>query len=255
MTQQEFMIDDDGIRLHCKLDVPDTENGAERLILLFPGFSGDMEEPQIISAKDAMNEAGFAVLRSELYGHGKSGGTFKEHTLLKWLDNAIAVTDYARKLPSVRELHVCGHSQGGLLGILLAAVKPDVFSSMILLSPAVTIPYDAKRGMMLGQSFDPDHIPETIGVWYDMELSGNYARIAKLIDVEAAASAYHGPTVIIHGEQDETVPFQASKRILHCFNDAELIPVEGAMHCYEEKLDVLKQCVKEFLIRQKKTED
>ena len=35
----------------------------------------------------AMNDAGVCVLRAEMYGHGKSGGRFHDHTLYKWITN------------------------------------------------------------------------------------------------------------------------------------------------------------------------
>ena len=99
---KEFYITDDRIRLHAKLETPD---GREKcpLILLFHGFTGDMEEAHIVGVKDAMLESGCAVLIVELYGHGKSEGEFKDHTLFKWFSNAMcAVCDgplHLRALP------------------------------------------------------------------------------------------------------------------------------------------------------------
>ena len=81
---KEFYITDDGIQLHAKLDMP--------------------EERHITAVSSAMNEIGFATLRVELYGHGKSGGAFEQHNLMKWINNAMTVTDYAKLLDSVTDL-------------------------------------------------------------------------------------------------------------------------------------------------------
>ena len=77
---KEFYIDSDGIKLHAKLDRPE---GADKgpLCILIHGFTGHMEEDHIIAAQKAINEAGVSVLRVEMYGHGKSDGEFKNHTL------------------------------------------------------------------------------------------------------------------------------------------------------------------------------
>ena len=89
---EEFYINSDGIRLHAKLDkAPGVEKGP--LCILIHGFTGHMEEDHIIAAQKAMNEAGVAVLRAEMYGHGGSDGEFKDHTLYKWVTNAISVVN------------------------------------------------------------------------------------------------------------------------------------------------------------------
>ena len=131
---KEFYITDDRIRLHAKLETPD---GREKcpLVLLFHGFTGDMEEAHIVGVKDAMLESGCAVLRVELYGHGKSEGEFKDHTLFKWFSNAMCVTDYAKTLPFVTDLYISGHSQGGILAMMAAGARPDDYKAVIPLPP------------------------------------------------------------------------------------------------------------------------
>ena len=106
---REFYIQDDGIRLHAKLDMPEgvsEENGKCPLCIVIHGLTGHMEETHIIGASRALNEEGIATLRVEMYGHGKSEGDFAKHTLYKWLGNAMTVTDYAKTLPFVTDLYV-----------------------------------------------------------------------------------------------------------------------------------------------------
>ena len=105
---------------------------------------------------------GWAVLRIELYGHGKSGGTFYEHTVLKWMSEMMTVIDYARKLDFVSSLYLAGHSQGGFVTAMAGAMKEDVLKAILLLSPALMIPEDSRKGYVLGTTFDPDHIPDTV---------------------------------------------------------------------------------------------
>ena len=118
---EEFCIDSDGIRLHAKLDrVDDTKKGP--LCILIHGFTGHMEEDHIIAAQKAMNDAGVSVLRVEMYGHGKSDGKFRDHTLYKWVTNALSVVSYVKQLDFVTDLYLCGHSQGGLLTMLIGGM-------------------------------------------------------------------------------------------------------------------------------------
>ena len=241
---KEFYIDSDGIRLHAKLDMPE---GMEKgpLCILFHGFTGHMEEDHIIGAQKAMNDAGVAVLRAEMYGHGKSDGEFKDHTLYKWVTNALSVVNYAKTLDFVTDLYLCGHSQGGLLTMLIGGMCPDTFKAIVPLSPAWMIPDGAREGNLLGMNFDPKHIPNTLenrGV----VLSGDYVRVAQTIHVEDEIERYEGPVFIIHGDADETVPFEYAEKALKLYKNAKLVPIHGDDHCFTKHLDEVKDALRAF---------
>ena len=241
---KEFYIDCDGVRLHAKLDRPE---GAEKspLCILIHGFTGHMEEDHIIAAQKAMNAAGVAVLRAEMYGHGKSGGTFREHTLYKWVTNALAVVDYAKKLDFVTDLYISGHSQGGLLTMLIGGMCSDDFKAILPLSPAWMIPEKAREGSLLGQDFDPEHIPEKLVCdWYD--LRGDYIRVAQTIHVEDAIARYKNKVYIVHGDADETVPFLYAEKAAKLYKNAQLVPINGADHCFVGHLDELTRAITAF---------
>lgn len=135
-----MVIMDDGIRLNAQLDMPASSEGKHPLVIIIHGFTGHMEERHIVAVSRTLNEIGFATLRVDMYGHGKSGGRFEDHTLYKWLSNALRVIDYARSLDHVTDLYLCGHSQGGMTVMLAGAMKHDVIKGIIPLSPALMIP-------------------------------------------------------------------------------------------------------------------
>ena len=84
MENREFYIEHDHIRLHAKLDFPAQEREKYPLVIIEHGFTGHMEESHIVGIAKAVNDNGYASLRIELYGHGKSDGEFKNHSVLKW---------------------------------------------------------------------------------------------------------------------------------------------------------------------------
>ncbi|MBP5465253.1 MAG: alpha/beta fold hydrolase [Treponema sp.] len=241
---EEFYIDCDGIRLHAKLDKP-FESGKGPLCILIHGFTGHMEEPHIIAAQQAMNDAGVAVLRVEMYGHGKSDGEFRNHTIYKWVTNALAVVHYAKSLDFVTDLYLSGHSQGGFLTMLVAGMCADDFKAILPLSPALCIPDDARKGSMLGSKFDPKHIPEKIGS-PNWELSGDYVRVAQTIHVEDEITRYEGPVLIVHGDADEAVPYSYSVEAQKLYKNARLVTVEGDDHCFTKHLDKMTAAIREF---------
>ena len=244
---KEFFIDSDGTRLHAKLD---RTEGAEKgpLCILIHGFTGHMEEDHIKAAQKAMNDAGVSVLRVEMYGHGGSDGEFKDHTLYKWVTNALAAVKYAKSLDFVTDLYLSGHSQGGLLTMLVGGMCPDDFKALLPLSPAWMIPEIAREGNVLGTSFDPKHIPDMItsGSW---ELSGDYIRVAQTIHVEDEIERFEGPVLIIHGDADETVPFSYAEKAAKLYKNAELVPIHGDDHCFTKHLNEMADAVRAFFLK------
>ena len=263
-----MFIMDDGIRLNIKLDRPagadgtqasprdfnnqasprDLNNAGCPLVIVIHGFTGHMEERHITAVARALNEAGCATLRVDMYGHGGSGGEFGKHTLYKWLTNALTVIDYARGLDFVTDLYLCGHSQGGLTAMLAAAMKHDVISGLIPLSPAWMIPEQARQGLILGQRFDPEHIPDVIPPWRYTGLEGNYVRVAQTLHVEEAISRYHGPVLIVQGDQDADVPVSYAVKAAELYHDAKLVLIPGDTHCYDHHLDQVTEAVKAWML-------
>ena len=242
-------IQDDGIRLNAALDMPAGWQPGQKcpLVVVIHGFTGHIEEAHIVAVSKGINAVGFATLRADMYGHGHSDGEFKKHTLFKWMTNALTVIDYARALDFVTDIYLCGHSQGGLLVMLAAAMKHDVVKGLIPLSPAWMIPEIARKGELLGEYFDPDHIPEKLHGWHDLDLDGNYARVAQTIHVEEAIDRYRGPVLIVHGDEDESVPVEYGIRAAERYNNAKLVLIEGDDHCYDRHLDQVVAAVQDWL--------
>ncbi|MEE0028029.1 MAG: alpha/beta hydrolase [Atopobiaceae bacterium] len=240
----EFYIDSD-VRLHAKLERPGSfEHGP--LAIVLHGLTGHMEERHIVAVSKTLNELGVATLRVELYGHGQSGGDFCRHTLYKWIGNVLEVIDYAKGLPFADELYLCGHSQGGLTSMLVAGMRPYDIRALMPLSPAIVIVDGARKGSMLGMTFDPAHIPDQVAN-RDRKLSGNYFRVAQTIDVDAAIARYHGPVLLVHGAQDMAVPVSYSIEAADKYEDARLVLVEGDTHCYTEHLDRVLDAIRAFV--------
>ena len=248
-------IMDDGIRLKAELEFP--ENRAPGapcpLVIVIHGFTGHMEERHILAAAETLRETGCATLRVDMYGHGSSGGAFRNHTLYKWLTNALTVIDYARNLDLVTDLYLCGHSQGGMTVMLAAGLKHECIRGIIPMSPAWMIPEDARKGSLLGRNFDPDHIPETLTGFGEagLELDGNYIRVAQTLHVEEAIDRYPGPVLITHGDQDEAVPVRYGILAAERYRNAKLVLIPGDDHCYNHHLDQVTDAIREWMTAQR----
>ena len=242
-----FYIENDGVRLAADLDMPKGADGKLPLVIIIHGFTGNRKERHILAVSSALNSIGYATLRVDLYGHGESDGEFRNHTLYKWLTNAMAVVDYARGLDFVTDIWLCGHSQGGLAVMLAGALEHDRIRGIIPLSPACMIPELARSGELLGLHFDPDRIPEELPVGEDRVLGGNYARVAQTIHVEEAIDRFTGPVLIVHGDADESVPVKYGIEAAERYKNGTLVLIPGDTHCYDHHLEMVTDAVKEWM--------
>jgi hypothetical protein len=247
---KEFYIDKDGFRLHTKLDFPegnfDEKQDKIPLVIVVHGLTGHMEERHIIAVAKAANEAGFAALRVELYGHGKSDGQFKNHTIMEWVSELLYVIDYAESLDFVTDIYLMGHSQGGLSIMLTAAMKKDVIKAILPLSPALVIKDACISGNFFNIIFDPEYIPAEIKAG-EMAISGNYIRVGQLLPIDWAIANYDGKVLLVHGTEDEAVPYAYSVKAEKEYKNAKLVTIPDDNHCYDRHLDMVTEAVKQFL--------
>ena len=243
-------IRDDGIPLSAVLEEPEGE-GPFPLAILLHGFTSAKDRPHNLLAAEAMREAGYATLRFDLYGHGESGGEFRKHTLYKWITNTLAVIDYVRGL-GFGDLTLSGHSQGGLVAALAAGMEPDRVRGLVLRAPAFMIPRAAREGTMLGQRFDPEHIPDSVSTIKNLELDGNYLRVAQTIYAEEAADRYRGPVLILHGDEDDTVPAADSREMAKRYRNCELAVIPGETHHFDRHPDRMREIIRNWMEKQRK---
>ncbi len=245
MIREELTFRDDSIALSAVLESPD---GGERpLVIALHGFSSSRERPHNIAACEAMREAGFATLRADLYGHGASGGSFRKHTLHKWISNTMTLIDGALERGLGTGIWLSGHSQGGLTAALAAGMEPDRVRGLILRAPAFMIPAAARSGNMLGHRFDPDRIPDEVPVIKGLTLEGNYLRVAQTIHPEEAVARFRGPVLLLHGDEDDTVPPEDSVEAARRYADCDLRIIRGETHHFDRHPEQMKAVIREWL--------
>lgn len=244
MRETDMQIIDDGIMLSAVLEEPAEK--TDRIVILLHGFTSAKDRPHNILTAQAMRDAGFATLRMDLYGHGESGGLFEKHTLYKWISNTIAAIDCVREA-GYREVWLSGHSQGGLTAALAAGMEADRIAGMILRAPAFMIPECARKGNLLGFSFDPDRVPDRVKVIKGLELEGNYIRVAQTIHADEAIARFKGPVLILHGDEDDTVSLADSEKAVELYANAELTVIRGETHHFDMHQEEMQEIIRSWL--------
>ena len=249
MQTQKITIMDDSIPLSAVLERP--VQGRCPLAIVLHGFTSTKDRSHTVAACRVMQEAGFATLRFDLYGHGESGGEFRQHTLYKWISNTLAVLDYARSLDFTSDIYLSGHSQGGLTAALVGGMAPDLVKGLILRAPAFMIPRCAREGSMLGFVFDPLHIPDEIEVIKGLTLNGNYIRTAQTIHAEEAMERFSGPVLLIHGDADDVVPPDSSLEAAQRYQNCRLAIIPGETHHFDRSPEQTAGAIRDWLTERK----
>ena len=89
---------------------------------------------------DHLSRSGYAVLRYDDRGYGKSSGKFESATSADFSDDAEAALDYLKSRREVdpKRIGFLGHSEGGMIAPMIAARRPDVGFLILLAAPGIS---------------------------------------------------------------------------------------------------------------------
>ena len=122
-----------GVELAGTLSLPEGTGKFPAVVYIAGSGENDRNE-QIAGHKlalvlgDTLVRQGYAVLRYDKRGVGKSTGDYSNATTLDFASDAAAAVGYLRRRPDidVARLGLVGHSEGGTIGALVAAKHPDL---------------------------------------------------------------------------------------------------------------------------------
>ena len=183
-------------------------------VIFCGGFASDMSGTKANALDIECRKTGRAFVRFDYRGHGASSGEFADGTIGAWLKDAITVFDSVTDGPQL----VVGSSMGGWIMILLALARPSRIKGLVGLAAAPDFTeellwgrYDeVKRNAIQSQGFviepsDYEDSPYIITKQL-IEEGRNHLILQKSISLNC-------PVKLIHGMQDQDVPFEYSIRL------------------------------------------
>ena len=254
MEIKQIEVKRDGLTLRGDIRVPD---GADKCpaVIIFHGFmaSRGYGEPNGMFERiaDACAAAGMAAVKFDFDGHGESGGEFSDMNVYSEILDAAKIIDYVRKLPFVTDIYIVGHSQGSVVGGMIAGLYREYVSKLVMLAPAATLKDDALAGSLFGTSYDSydllEYIPVTNDKGQQFKTGNLYFRIAKTLPIYETTAMFPGKTLIIHGSEDQAVGVIGARRYKERMPRAELIIVDGADHGFTNFTDFIVEKTAKFL--------
>lgn len=137
----------DGTRLAGTLTIPARGPGPYPTVILVHG-SGPLDRnetigpnPVFLQLSNAFSNAGYAVLRYDKRGFGRSGGNAIAGTRPRLLEDVRAAYAFARTQPAsdARHIFLLGHSEGGELVPTAAAGLSGVAGIILMAPPAIPL--------------------------------------------------------------------------------------------------------------------
>lgn len=202
------------------------------------GFRSDMAGAKAEALDAWAGRSGHAVTRFDYSGHGRSSGQFRDGTISRWLEEAVAVFDRFTHGPQV----VVGSSMGGWLALLLArALKQrgehERLAGLVLVAPAVDMTQDllwarfdaaARRAVEVdGFHAEPSAYSDEPSIYTRALIEDGARHLFGAAPIEAGC-----PVHVIQGMQDPDVPWQHATALMERlpFDDAVLTLVRDGDH-------------------------
>jgi pimeloyl-ACP methyl ester carboxylesterase len=197
--------------------------GAGPTVVWLGGFRSDMAGTKAQALADWAQASGRAYLRFDYFGHGESGGDFREGTITRWREDALAVLDELIDGEAV----LIGSSMGGWIACLAAMVRPERVKAMVLVAPAPDfteklmapeIPPEGRRalrddGVWLRPSDYGDPYPITAAL---LEDGARWSILPGPVPIEA-------PVRILQGGEDPDVPWRHALELAQVIKSPDVV--------------------------------
>lgn len=207
-------------------------------VLFLHGFPGSEKS---VDVQRELMRRGIASVAPSFLGSWGSGGKYRFTTLVP---QARAALRAARKLPFVnpRRIAVYGFSMGGWTALNLAAAEPAL-KAVVAIAPA-------GGPEMLG----PDtrtflaHLSKSLNVPAQGLLLADFRRALADFDPARAVARLRAPLLLIHGDEDGTIPVGISRRYAALAGrGARLVVQRGADHGFLDCRDRLTRLAANWL--------
>ena len=182
-------------------------DGEGPTIVWIGGFRSDMEGTKALALDAAARERGWNFVRYDHFAHGQSSGDWRQATIGRWREDAIALID-SLEGPIIP----VGSSMGGWIALLAALARPERMKALVLINPAQDF---TERLMWPGLADHERHailrdgettiVEDGLGAYVLTRAMFEEARRWLLLDGSIPVPA---PVHILQGRDDPTVPWR-----------------------------------------------
>ena len=252
MKKKIFFKNSKGNKLCGILSNP-TSQKEKPIIILCHGFSTSKEGRTYVSLEEILNDEGISTFRFDFFGHGESEGKFEEITAFEAVDDIQKAIKFLRE-SGYKKIGLVGSSFGGMASIIEAGKTDDLY---ILALKSPVSDYMALIHSRVDEQdikgWEEKGIIDVTGVDGETrKLKYSFYEEAEKIKAYEAAQNIKVPALIVHGDEDETVPIEQSRKMASLIQNCRLEIIEGADHKYSDTshFEKMLDLISEFIIEQ-----
>ncbi|HTH75602.1 MAG TPA: 3-oxoadipate enol-lactonase [Trinickia sp.] len=252
-----------GIALHYRVDAAEHSDAPWLVLANALGADLTMWAPQIADFSSR-----FRVLRFDSRGLGCSDAPPGPYTIDQLTDDLVGLLDAM----SIERAHFCGLSMGGLLGIALAARRPERVGRLVLAHTAARIGAPdvwAQRARQAREQGAGSLADATLQRWFSPAFaarqpivvaairdafvhmdSEGYAGNCEAIgaaDLNVEAAGIRAPTLVMTGNADPSVAPELSHALAQAIAGSRFVQLEAQHLSNIERADEFTRRVLEFL--------
>lgn len=234
MREKTHFENSRGERLCGILSNP-SKSTEEPMVILCHGFSTGKDGRTNTRLEEILSKHNISTFRFDFFGHGESEGLFEEITISEGVDDVRQALKYLQGL-GYTVFGLMGSSFGGIVSILVASDR-DEFGVLALKSPVSDY-----MGLLIAQHHrinidiwkEKGAIPLTGADGQSLRLNYSFYKDAEKIKGYEAVKKIRIPTLIVHGDEDLTVPIEQSEISASLMSNCRLEIIRGADHIYSQ---------------------
>ena len=221
-----------------------TVAGGGPTVVWIGGFRSDMEGTKALALDAAARERGWNYVRYDHFAHGVSSGDWRQATIGRWREDAVALIDSLAQLGLDGPVIPVGSSMGGWVALLAALARPDRIKGLVLVNPAQDFTEklmwpslaDHERQAILREG-ETVITEEGLGSYVLTRRMFEEARDWLLLDGAIDIAA---PVHVLQGRADDVVPWRHQVELVERLTggDVRLDLIEGGDHRLSSPADL-----------------
>ncbi|MGH7843595.1 MAG: alpha/beta hydrolase [Candidatus Binatia bacterium] len=200
-------------------------------VILCHGMESNKESEKIVALAEILSENGLLTLRFDFACANESSGDFADITYSGEVEDLRAAFDYILQYP-VRNIGVFGSSMGGTVALLFAGQEEKVAALATLAAPL-------HPEKITEQILSPDGIDEWqrcgYVIYHERRINVTLLEDLRTLNVPRTATYLRCPTLVIHGDRDETVPVEEGYELFSLLPATKKLSIiQGADHRFSD---------------------